>query len=67
MTTDTADSQDSDEATAYLTYSIGGLSVGAQRSVDNTSGTGEVLYYDKEYYWYFIRNKRQFIGIIQYN
>ena len=44
-----ADSQDSDEGTAYLKYSIGGLSLGAQRSVDNTSGTGEVLY-DTEYY-----------------
>ena len=43
-----ASSDNQDEGTAYITYAIGGLKVGAQRGVVNTEGTGETNY-DNEY------------------
>ncbi len=46
--TDAADSQDVHEGTFYVNYAFGGLKVGAQRGVHNTSGTGEISY-DNEY------------------
>ena len=46
--TDAADSQDVHEGTFYVNYAFGGLKVGAQRGVTNTSGTGEISY-DNEY------------------
>ena len=47
-TATTADSQDVHEGTFYVNYAFGGLKVGAQRGVHNTSGTGEISY-DNEY------------------
>ena len=47
-TATTADGQDVHEGTAYITYAIGGLKVGAQRGVVDTDATAETQY-DNEY------------------
>jgi outer membrane protein OmpU len=36
--------QDQQEATAYLNYAIGAVKIGAQKSVVNAAGTGEISY-----------------------